>query len=202
MAYTQSPGRPPFPQTGRGISPTMMSCGSAMKQVKTPTKPPTVTDIELNKSYTDGVTKSKTIAAADPEAQKIRDASMGMTRNFATNEVTANAYEKKYIVGQNDLVKDKIVDGSGKLVSESGSGPAAKREFLKAYERLKLITDSQRAGNVKTINTLGGGTPADNLDEEQKLKLTNMGRATVVNNGPKQMKKVSAPAKQMKKKKC
>ena len=72
MAYTQSPGRPPFPQTGRGISPAMMS-GSAMKQVKTPTKPPTVTDIELNKSYTEGVEKSKRIATANPEAQAKRD---------------------------------------------------------------------------------------------------------------------------------
>ena len=129
---------------------------------------------------------------------------MGVSRNFSTNEITPIVADNKFDVAGSFA---REINSKGDVVREvklglGGAESPQALELKKKVEQRNARTRSERSATAKTLNTLGGGTSADNLDEEQKLKLTNMGRATVVNNGPKQMKKVSAPAKQMKKKKC
>jgi len=193
MAFKLPNGRAPFLQTGRGIPPTLMS-GSAMKQTKTET------DIELNKSYTDGVNKSKTIAAADPKAQTGRDTSMGVSRNFKTNEVIPIITDHKFDIAGSFA---REIDSEGNVVKEvklglGGAQSPGALKLKKEVEQRNARTREERAATAKTLNTLGGGTPADKLDEEGKEKLIRTGRATVVNNPPAQMKK-NLPMKQMKK---
>jgi hypothetical protein len=79
----------------------------------------------------------------------------------------------------------------------------SKNALKKSVENRNTDISSRRANNAKVVNTLGGGTKVDKLDEEGKQMLVKSGRANVTNAAPKQMKKT--PMKQMsklKKKSC
>jgi hypothetical protein len=185
MAYKQTPGRGNGKKTGAGISPMLMS-GSAMYQIG---------DVEYTGQGRMKVKETQARIKKDPKKTAEYDSSMGLTRNPATNELSGKPYEKKYIPGQNELVRDKIVDGAGKLVSESGKGPAAKREFKKQYDRLKSITESQRKDSSEGLNAFQGNTKPENLNERQKKSMINSTRAKLIETPAKQVSKM--PAKTM-----
>jgi len=192
MAYKQTPGRGNGKKTGAGISPMLMS-GSAMYQIG---------DVEYTGQGRMKVKETQARIKKDPKKTAEYDSNMGLTRNPATNELSGKPYEKKYIPGQNELVRDKIVDGAGKLVSESGKGPAAKREFKKQYDRLKSITESQRKDSSEGLNAFQGNTKPENLNERQKKSMINSTRAKLIETPAKQMSKLKSsksPAKQVSK---
>lgn len=177
--FKMTPGRGNMPKTGRGISPTLMS-KSPMKQTGEVEK----TDYGMMKEK-----ESKAKVKADPKAQAMRDKEGGMTRNFATNELKANAYEKKYLAGGEGQA-DRIIDGAGKVISESkGTHPNARKKLKAEFDRAKLITDTERANKTEVLNAFGGGTPTEKLSEKQKQALINSTRAKVSESPAKQLSK-------------
>jgi hypothetical protein len=219
MAYTQSPGRPPFPQTGRGISPAMMSCGSAMKQEKKSTTPttPTTPGVELTGFGNMKLKESQAKVKADPTAQAKRDETMGIVRNFATNEITPVVTDHKFDVAGSFA---REIDTAGNVVNEvklglGGAQSSQALELKKKVEQRNSRTRSERSNTAEVLNAFGGGTPTEKLSEKQKQMLINSTRAKVSENSPvnQRMKASGAgmagaaagktlPAKQMKKKKC
>jgi hypothetical protein len=177
--FKMTPGRGNMPKTGRGISPTLMS-KSPMYQTG---------DVEKT-GY--GMMKEKESRAkvkADPAGYAKRDKEAGMTRNFATNELKPNAYEKKYLPG-GEGQNDRIIDGAGKVIAESkGTHPNARKKLKAEYDRAKLITDTQRSNKTEVLNAFGGGTPTEKLSEKQKQALINATRAKVSETPAKQMSK-------------
>jgi hypothetical protein len=194
--FKMTPGRGNMPKTGRGISPTLMS-KSPMKQ----------TDIELNASYSKGVKKAED-AFKDKKIVASAEKDLGVKYNPATREATARKDSAHKFDISGSYARE--LDSAGKIVKEvkinpnSGAGGGKAAEALKkSVENRNTDISSRRANNAKVVNTLGGGTKVDKLDEEGKQMLVKSGRANVTNAAPKQMKK--PPMKQMsklKKKSC
>lgn len=189
MAFKQEPGRSPFLKTGRGISPTLMS-GSAMYQQKQGT------DIELTVEYEKGK-KKMAENRADPNKKKDYEKMTGISIDAPTGTATPNLPMHKVVRAGSFL---REVDSKGGVVNEvpwnsmsSTGGDAAERLTRSVSNRNADVT-SRQTRNAKLYNTLGGGTPADKLDEEGKQTLVKLGKATVV---PAQQKK--PPMKQMSK---
>lgn len=154
MAYKQSPGRQMMPKTGRGIPPVLMS-GSPMRQEERP-------DLTMK-----GVkTSQKTKENLDKQAY----AKEGLTADPASGLFTANKYEKVYDQGKHGQ-KDRILDGSGKVIAEadSPSGPDGKpnEKLFKEYNRQKKYTESSRAKLSNTLNVFSGNKKDMNQDDIQ-----------------------------------
>lgn len=177
--FKMTPGRGNMPKTGRGISPALMS-KSPMYQIG---------DVEKTGYGMMKEKEGKAKVKADPKGQAMRDKEGGMTRNFATNELKANAYEKKYLAGGEGQA-DRIIDGAGKVISESkGTHPNARKKLKAEFDRAKLITDTQRANKTEVLNAFGGGTPTEKLSDKQKQALINSTRAKLSEAPAKQMSK-------------
>lgn len=182
--FKMTPGRGNMPKTGRGISPTLMS-KSPMKQ----------TDIELNASYSKGVKKAED-AFKDKKIVASAEKDLGVKYNPATREATArkDSAHKFNIAGS----YAREIDSAGKVVKEvkvnpnaGTSGGNAAEALKKSIENRNADISSRRTSNAKVVNTLGGGTKADKLDEEGKQMLVKAGRAKVVSSPAKQLSKAA-----------
>jgi hypothetical protein len=182
--FKMTPGRGNMPKTGRGISPTLMS-KSPMKQ----------TDIELNASYSKGVKKAED-AFKDKKIVASAEKDLGVKYNPATREATArkDSAHKFNIAGS----YAREIDSAGKVVKEvkvnpnaGPSGGNAAEALKKSIENRNADISSRRAKNAKVVNTFGGGTKADKLDEEGKQMLVKAGRATAISSPAKQLSKAA-----------
>lgn len=174
-----TPGRGNMPKTGRGISPTLMS-KSPMYQTG---------EVEYTGQGRMKVKETQARIKKDPKKTAEYDTAMGLTRNPATNELKANAYEKKYLPGGEGQA-DRIIDGAGKLVSESkGSSPGARKKLKAEFDRAKLITDTQRSENAEGLNAFQGNTKPENLNEKQKKSMLNSTRVKLSESPAKQVSK-------------
>lgn len=178
MAYTQSPGRSPFPQTGRGISPAMMS-GSAMKQTTT-TSPKT--DIELTVEYEKGK-KKMAENRANPNMKKDFEKATGISIDAPTGKATANL-PMHTVERAGSFLRE--YDSKRGVVNEvpwndmSSTGGEAAEKLAKAVERRNADVTRRQNRNADLYNATGGGTAPDNLSEGQKQSLVKLGKATVV----------------------
>lgn len=217
MAFKQTPGRLPFLQTGRGISPALMS-GSAMKQTD-PKKSATVKkDIELTVEYDKG--KEKLAAArSNPKTKAGLEGQQGIKIDTPTGTATPNLPMHKVVRGGSFL---KELDSAGKLVKEvpyydtSSDGGKLAAELTKSVENRNADVTSRQTRNADLYNATGGGTAPDKLSEKQKESLVKLGKAkevpaqqrmkpTAKKPPIKQMAKPTTkkgPIKQMKKKSC
>jgi hypothetical protein len=187
--FKMTPGRGDLPKTGRGINPALMG-KSPMKQ----------TDIELTKSYDEGKRKAE-VARAKPEVKKNVEKTLGVTINAATGETVAKKRENRVIKSGTNY---REVNSEGKVVKEvranpnSSTGGRAAEALKKEVENKNTDTNTRRKSNAELINTIGGGTPADRLDEKGKQTLVNMRKAVVVPSPAKQ-KVTKKPPTKMKK---
>lgn len=189
--FKMTPGRGNMPKTGRGISPTLMS-KSPMYQ----------TNIELTEDYTKGVKKAEN-AFKNKKIVATAEKDLGIKYNPSTREAMPreDSAHKFSIAGS----FAREIDSAGKVVKEvkvnpnAGNGGGNAAEALKkSIENRNSDISSRRENNAKVVNTLGGGTKADKLDEEGKQMLIRSGRANVVSTPNKQMTKKS-PMKQVSK---
>jgi hypothetical protein len=169
--FKMTPGRGNMPKTGRGISAALMS--------KSPMYQSEVGDIEYTGQGRMNVKKAQDRIKANPEKTAEYDSAMGLTRNPATNELSGNKYEKRYLTGVEGQ-NDRIVDGAGKVIAESkGTSPKSKELLKKEYERNKTYTESRRSDNSEGLNALQGSTKVDKLNDKQKKLLINTTNAKV-----------------------
>lgn len=143
MAYKQTPGRGNMPKTGRGMSPALMGkCGSPMKQMHG--------EAELTGK---GAASRKKAQAEVKKGGKVE--SQGISLDPKSGTAKANAYEKKFIPGdQSKGVKAKIVDGSGKLVKEAKAG--GDKELKREYSKDSTNTMNARNANARFLNVQTG----------------------------------------------
>jgi hypothetical protein len=193
MAFKLPNGRAPFLQTGRGIPPTLMS-GSPMYQEKQGT------DIELTVEYEKGK-KKMAENRQNPNMKKDYEKQTGISIDAPTGTATPNLPMHKLVKAGSFL---KELDSAGKLVKEvawndmSSKGGKAAEELTRAVNNRNADVTRRQTRNADLYNAMGGGTAPENLSEEQKQSLVKLSKATVVNNTPAQMKKMS-PAKQVSK---
>lgn len=182
--FKMTPGRGNMPKTGRGISPTLMS-KSPMYQ----------TNIELTEDYTKGVKKAEN-AFKNKKIVATAEKDLGIKYNPSTREAMPreDSAHKFSIAGS----FAREIDSAGKVVKEvkvnpnAGNGGGNAAEALKkSIENRNSDISSRRENNAKVVNTLGGGTKADKLDEEGKQMLIRSGRANVVGSPAKQLSKTA-----------
>lgn len=142
MAYKQSPGRKAMPKTGRGISPTLMSCsakkGSPMKQTSEPDL--TRQGSESRKKVQAGAKNRAASAKTDPQGIKVDPKS---------GTATAKPYEKRYVKG-GKMELDRIVDGAGKVISTASNKKG--RDAGNAELRRSFVKDSTNNANMRSSN--------------------------------------------------
>lgn len=165
MAYKQSPGRQMMPKTGRGIPPVLMS-GSPINQTE---ETPDLTSKGVNLSN-----KMK-------QNLEIKDyaSSQGLSKDPASGLLTANEYEKKYVVGGAGQ-KDRIISG-GKVIAEAKETNREKgmrnEKLYQQYEREKKNTESRRAKKANTLNVFSGNKKdLTESDVKMQQNLGNMSR--------------------------
>jgi hypothetical protein len=180
--FKMTPGRGNMPKTGRGIPPTLMS-KSPMYQAE---------EVEYTGQGRMAVKKAQDRIKNEPEKTAEYDSAMGLVRNPATNELSGKPYEKKYLPG-GEGQNDRIIDGAGRVVSESkGTHPDARKKLKAEFDRLKLITESQRRDNSEGLNAFQGNTKPENLNEKQKQSMLNSTRVKVSESPAQQTKKPAA----------
>ena len=157
MAYKQSPGRQAMPKTGRGISPTLMSCsakkGSPMKQTSEP---------DLTRQGSES--RRKVQAGAKSRAASAKTDPQGIKVDPKSGTATAKPYEKKFVGGRAESSNKKVptdakrtkamlVEGSGKLVKEAKKG---NEQLYREYKADSTNTMNSRNRNARMYNVQAG----------------------------------------------
>jgi hypothetical protein len=171
MGYSQKPGRSPMLKTGRGLSPTLMSC-SPMKQG----------DFELTENFSRGV-KKKAIARGKSSAEALKNNSQGIVIDPASGKATAKGYEKKFVPADNKGKNTaSIVSGEGKTVKQaSGYAGKSKENSEKLYKEYKsdsTSTMNTRNRNAEQYNITSGSKSPDKANARERRLLVKLGQAS------------------------
>jgi len=169
MAYKQSPGRSSMPKTGRGISPTLMSCsgkkGSPMKQTSDPEYTKTGYDKLKN------IKKNLKDKAGRAGIEKVQ----GLVVDPITGKASAKPYEKSYSAGKSGQ-QDRVMTGDKKIAKSSSTKKGidfGKKELRKEFVKDSTNTMNRRNRNANAINVSAGNkkklTKAD-LESMQNRK--------------------------------
>ena len=163
MAYKQSPGRKAMPKTGRGISPTLMSCsakkGSPMKQDLT----------------AQGAASRARVIAGEARRKQLKNDNIIIDPK--TNVATAKPYGKKFLGGEAESSNKKVptnpkrsnamvVDSSGKKVKETkkGQGKRSNEQLYKEYKADSTNTMNANNRAARFYNVQSGRAQANNAE--------------------------------------
>lgn len=88
-----------------------------------------------------------------PKGRENIKAIHGIEKKEPNREFKGNAYEKKYIPGDRAKgVKSRVVDGSGKVISEEMADSDKDKEMKRKYVVRKKDTESRREANADFYN--------------------------------------------------
>lgn len=88
-----------------------------------------------------------------PKGRENIKAIHGIEKKEPSGEFKGNDYEKKYIPGDRAKgVKSKVVDGSGKVISEEIADSDRDKEMKRKYVVRKKDTEARRAANADYYN--------------------------------------------------
>ena len=164
--FKMKPGRGNMPKTGRGVTPTLMSCSPVKQMEETP-------DLTMKGS---NLAKKMQENLANPDYAS----SQGLSKDAASGILTANQYEKKYEVGGAGQ-RDRIIGGDGMVIAEAKETNAGKgmrnEKLYQQYEREKKNTESRRIKNANTLNVFSGNKK-DLTQEDIRMQqgLSNMSK--------------------------
>jgi len=126
------------------------------------------TGIELSDQEFKRLEKEKA-AISDPKNKENIKVLYGSERSKKSGEFEAKKYEKVYIKGDRAKgVKSKVVDGSGKVISEELADSDKDKENERIYNRDKKATEKAREYNTDYLNFKESGKEGKTAEERRK----------------------------------
>jgi hypothetical protein len=185
MAYKQSPGRQMMPKTGRGISPTLMSCSPAKQEPKkgknpvTGNQPPSYTPGELGGSFDWNQANRTTY---NPNSKNFNPNLVGATHNPNTGNWEANKVEKFEVFKQPNSEAINVIKRGGKTILRNTSGGDESsignksfnekaKEAYRSYvgDSLSTAHSNERQARIYTART-AGSAPETKESKEAMIK--------------------------------
>lgn len=184
MSYKQSPGRQMMPKTGRGISPTLMSCSPVKQEPKKGKNPvtgnqaPSYTPGELGGSFAYNEANRTTY---NPNSKGFKPNVVGATYNPTSGNYVPNKVEK-FEVFKNDNGTTNVVKRKGEMILRNTSGgdkfsignQAFNEKVKKAYgtyvrDSLSTAHSNERQARIYNART-AGSAPESKESKEAMIK--------------------------------